>query len=222
MHTLNRTGLAFALCLSALAGYIDAIGFLELGGYFVSFMSGNSTRLAVALSENLATPISWLGGIIGLFVLGAALGNIAGHCSTPERRPFTILLLITAILLIAALSHTGNMPQLSILLTALAMGAANMILQRDKDMSIGVTYMSGTLVKIGQRLSDVLFGGDTWAWLPYLFLWLSLIAGGITGTILFHLLGLNSLWLAVAWSGALALSARRLNGSVTQKNLYKP
>ena len=39
-----------AACLAALAGYVDAIGFLKLGGLFVSFMSGNSTRLAVGLA----------------------------------------------------------------------------------------------------------------------------------------------------------------------------
>ena len=27
--------------LSGMAGYVDAIGFLKLGGLFVSFMSGN-------------------------------------------------------------------------------------------------------------------------------------------------------------------------------------
>lgn len=30
-----------AACLSALAGYVDAIGFIKLGGFFISFMSGN-------------------------------------------------------------------------------------------------------------------------------------------------------------------------------------
>lgn len=39
--------------LALLAGYVDAIGFLRLGGLFVSFMSGNSTRLAVALVGHL-------------------------------------------------------------------------------------------------------------------------------------------------------------------------
>ncbi|MEC8456884.1 MAG: DUF1275 family protein, partial [Pseudomonadota bacterium] len=40
-----------ALLLAGLAGYVDSLGFLHLGGVFVSFMSGNSTRLAANLAE---------------------------------------------------------------------------------------------------------------------------------------------------------------------------
>jgi uncharacterized membrane protein YoaK (UPF0700 family) len=35
----------------ALAGYADGIGYLYLGSLFVSFMSGNSTRMGVSLAE---------------------------------------------------------------------------------------------------------------------------------------------------------------------------
>ncbi|MEJ7926576.1 DUF1275 family protein [Sphingobium sp. AN641] len=38
---------SFAIALAFLAGYIDVLGFLTTSGFFVSFMSGNSTRLAV-------------------------------------------------------------------------------------------------------------------------------------------------------------------------------
>ncbi len=46
-----RRNIALACALSLLAGYVDGIGFLHLGGLFVSFMSGNSTRLGVSLAE---------------------------------------------------------------------------------------------------------------------------------------------------------------------------
>ncbi len=32
-----------AIGLAALAGFVDGVGFLTAGGYFVSFMSGNTT-----------------------------------------------------------------------------------------------------------------------------------------------------------------------------------
>ena len=60
-----------AACLAALAGYVDAIGFLKLGGLFVSFMSGNSTRLAVGLAE--LSGIAGLGFIVWFTWLGVVL-----------------------------------------------------------------------------------------------------------------------------------------------------
>ena len=47
----SRRNLALACALSAMAGYVDGIGFLHLGGLFVSFMSGNSARLGVSLAQ---------------------------------------------------------------------------------------------------------------------------------------------------------------------------
>ena len=49
MIQYDRNRRRFAVALAALAGCVDAIGFLSANGYFVSFMSGNTTRLGVAL-----------------------------------------------------------------------------------------------------------------------------------------------------------------------------
>lgn len=45
-----------AFCLAGLAGFVDAIGFLGSGGLFVSFMSGNSTRMAIGITEAKLLP----------------------------------------------------------------------------------------------------------------------------------------------------------------------
>ena len=47
MQNFDTRSRAIAYSLSALAGFVDAIGFIGSGGFFVSFMSGNSTRLGV-------------------------------------------------------------------------------------------------------------------------------------------------------------------------------
>lgn len=54
MHRHDKKVWPLAIALAALAGYVDAIGFLRLGGFFVSFMSGNSTRLAVGIASRSA------------------------------------------------------------------------------------------------------------------------------------------------------------------------
>src|SRR5258708_10428651 len=72
----SRRNVALACAPSALAGYVDAIGFLHLGGLFVSFMSGNSTRMGVSLSEGQWSSAAEGLGLIVLFVLGAAGGSL--------------------------------------------------------------------------------------------------------------------------------------------------
>src|ERR1700748_3070155 len=72
----QRRNLVLACALSALAGYVDGIGFLHLGGLFVSFMSGNSTRLGVALAEAHWPNVLQAIGLISLFVAGAASGSL--------------------------------------------------------------------------------------------------------------------------------------------------
>ena len=66
MTRLDRQRQRVAIGLSALAGYVDAIAFIASGGYFVSFMSGNSTRLGVAIAGGEII------GIVSLLILAFA------------------------------------------------------------------------------------------------------------------------------------------------------
>ena len=67
-----------------------------------------------------------------------------------------------------------------------------------------MTYMTGTLVKVGQRIADALEGGKRWAWLPYVGLWAGMVVGAAGGALLHPRLGLAGLWLAVAGAAGLA------------------
>ena len=45
-----RDAAILALLLTAIAGFLDAIGYAQLHHLFVSFMSGNSTHLGMSLA----------------------------------------------------------------------------------------------------------------------------------------------------------------------------
>ena len=45
---LRWRGILFAGTITAMAGFVDGVGFVHFGGYFLSFMSGNSTRSSAA------------------------------------------------------------------------------------------------------------------------------------------------------------------------------
>jgi uncharacterized membrane protein YoaK (UPF0700 family) len=193
----RKRDIAIAVGASVLAGYVDAIGFLSLGGFFVSFMSGNSTRLAVGVA-GLPTEALIAARLIASFVAGVVLGAAAKRW----RRP-GVLLLVAGLLASATLVAMGA-PDLGMLLVAAAMGAENTTFERDGEVSIGLTYMTGALVKLGQRLAGALMGGPKLAWAPYLMLWLGLVGGAVAGALAWPALGLAGLWVGVA--GALVLA----------------
>ncbi len=203
MHTLSRGVFLLSVCLSALAGCVDALGFLQLGGYFISFMSGNSTMLAVNLVSGNLAGIGWLASIIALFVGGTILGVWVRHFSKEGAEVTSVLAFVTLLLTGAAVSHEAGQGFLAIVFMAMAMGAENAVLQRNGDVVVGLTYMTGALVKMGQRMAQATLGGAKFAWVPYLMLWLGLLCGGATGSLLFHFFGMHGLWFAVLWAGGL-------------------
>lgn len=206
MHTMGRHMFVFAASLSALAGFVDAVGFLHLGGYFISFMSGNSTRLAVNVADADIHGALLLAGIIACFVLGAMAGTLIRHYSH-EHGAAGVLAYVALLLAMASAAYEFGVVYPAIALMVLAMGAENAILQRSGEMVVGLTYMTGALFKVGQRLAVSLTGGPKGTWAPYLLLWLGLVTGGVAGALMFAHWGLRSLWFASGWAAMLALAA---------------
>jgi uncharacterized membrane protein YoaK (UPF0700 family) len=186
---------------------VDAIGFIKLGGFFVSFMSGNSTRLSVGLAQGSGSA-AVAAGLIAAFVVGVIAGSLVGRLSEAHRQR-TVLTLVSLLLASAASLNTLGSPSFAVIAMALAMGAENAVFERDGEIHIGLTYMTGTLVKMGQRMAGALLGGDRLAWLPYLFLWLGLVSGAVAGATIYPYLGLDALWVAAAAAGVIAAIAPR-------------
>ncbi|WP_188448344.1 YoaK family protein [Sphingomonas psychrolutea] len=209
MTRLDKRVQALAVCLSGVAGYVDAVGFLHSGGFFVSFMSGNSTRLAVGLAH-WTTAAAIAGGLIGSFVIGVTLGSLCGSLNERHRRSI-VLVLVAVVLAGAAALGTAGSTWRALALTALAMGAENAAFEQPGGGSIGLTYMTGTLAKIGQGIAAMLRRRGGFEWLSYVALWAGLVAGAILGAAVYAQIAMAALWFAAGASAILAIVARRLH-----------
>jgi uncharacterized membrane protein YoaK (UPF0700 family) len=200
----SRRNVALACALSALAGYVDAIGFIHLGGLFVAFMSGNSTRMGVSLAEGQWWSAAKSLGLIALFVVGAAGGSLMVLGRGMNRQP-GVLLAEALLLAAAALCYAIDLSNAAIAAMVLAMGLENAVFQIRGGAGLGLTYVTGALVKIGQLAAMALTGGPRWAWVPNLLLWAALVAGSFCGALAYGRINLAAIWFAAG--AALALSA---------------
>ena len=199
----TRRNISLACALAALAGYVDAIGFLHLGGLFVSFMSGNSTRMGVSLAEGQWAAAAESLGLIALFVAGAAAGSLIVLGRGVNRQPW--VLLAEALLLAAgALAYAFALPNAAVAAIVLAMGMENAVFQIHGGGGLGLTYVTGALVKVGQLAAAAMTGGARWGWWPNLLLWAALVAGSLCGALAYHWINLAAIWFAAG--AALALS----------------
>ena len=85
------------------------------------------------------------------------------------------------------------------------MGLENAVFQIGGGAGLGLTYVTGALVKVGQLLAAALSGGPRFAWLPNLALWAALVAGAAIGAVAYHRFALGAIWFAAML--ALVLSA---------------
>ncbi|RAI59559.1 DUF1275 domain-containing protein [Roseicella frigidaeris] len=188
-----------AVPLVALAGCVDAIGWLRFDQLFVSFISGTSTMLGIAAAEADHARAAALGTVVGLFAAGALLGALLG---TAAGRWRSVAVLGTVTLLLAAAllappaggwelppAAWGMVPAMGMLNTALP-GVG------------GVTFVTGALSRAMEGLVLALLGrARHGAWAQQAACWGAMVGGALLGG------ALQTRWgdaaLAVPASGAM-------------------
>lgn len=193
-----------ALAVVALAGFADAVSYLRFARVYVSFMSGNTTALGVALAAGSWPRAGLLALVLGLFVLGVGLGTWLHR--TRHRPAALVLAGVAALLAGAAAGGPLTLP-----LLVLGMGMLNAAVHQTGRTILSLTYVTGTLVKIGAGLADRL-GGQPWpaGWGRQVLDWLALALGAVGGALAWRALGPPALLLAAAWAALLALAAYRV------------
>jgi uncharacterized membrane protein YoaK (UPF0700 family) len=202
--------LAMAGGLAFLAGATDVHGLTLLRDLFVSFMSGNSTMLGVAIARGDFDRAGKIAGIIAMFVAGATAGSLIAALAGP-RHTVIVLLIVTVLLVLPMLA-----PQWSVPLLIVAMGLLNAAMHRAGATGISLTYVTGALVKFGQGLGLLLCRRQEDAsWWKQGVLWACLLTGAAAAAVLELRVGTGIVWtlpvLAAVLTIAAALQGQRLD-----------
>lgn len=204
MRDVTRRGLLLSLLLGGIAGYVDAIGFIETGGLFVSFMSGNSTQAGVEVIAQGAAVVLLPLSLVAAFVVGVAAGALVGRHG--QRRAVPVAASAAAVALSAALSFLLPDGPWRFLLLAAAMGALNTLYLSEGRARVAITYATGTLVSLGLALAALVTGRSRTAWQRPLLLWGSLAGGAVVGAAAHRLGGGVALLIAAVALTAVAIT----------------
>ncbi|GAB2665672.1 hypothetical protein GCM10027169_29750 [Gordonia jinhuaensis] len=195
--------MVLAATLAALAGATGAAAWLYTSGWYVTFMTGNSERLVLehfkgqhvmALSA-LATVAVFTAGVIAASLARLRLWRKARHGATLMTMGAAILAWLCDVILVDEGHAIGAIP---VLCLAFGLGALNTSISRRGEVVMPLSYMTGTLVKIGQGVAMHAAKVKRWAWLPHLTTYAGFLLGaGIGGTI-FTALDTHSSLLALA------------------------
>jgi uncharacterized membrane protein YoaK (UPF0700 family) len=202
-----RRRATFATLMTALAGFLDAVGYVQLQHLYVSFMSGNSTQFGMAVARADWTDILLAGVVIGSFIVGACLGTLV--CEVSDRFEIFAVLGSEFLIFLAALALAASAyNRAALVLVALAMGAQNNLHQIVAGADVGKGFITGTLFALGQSLAlwlrrrkPISQAGSN------LLSWLAFIGGVAVGTFVLGVIGLIPLLAVVATIYALLIAA---------------
>lgn len=200
---MTRSPSIAAMLLAALAGYIDAVAYQSLGGFFASFMTGNVTRLGIGLVTGESGVAQLAAALLLAFLSGVIAGSVVGHAAGHWRAP-AAMALVAALIAVAAWVPIPH--PLGPMMLAVAMGAENAAGGREGSPRLGLTYLTGTLVLLGERLAGAMMRTDTaWNWLAPFGMLIGFVAGVVFGAQQFQAAPIRALDLAVAAASALVI-----------------
>lgn len=206
MRTLDTHRRRLALALAALAGFVDAAAYMSADRYFVSFMSGNTTRIGVELARQPHAAI--FPALLALAFVAGVIGGALLVAIRPKQHKPSLLIFVAVLLALGGLLGSLSAPYWCLLILAGAMGALNNSFSREGQVAIGLTYMTGALVRMGQGLAALLTGKAGAGWSDWLALWFALACGAAVGAYAQTEFSYGAFWIASIYTTLLAIAAR--------------
>ena len=162
---------AISLCLTAVGGFVDAVGYIALFQIFTANMSGNSIHIGLLLSQQSWNGMARFACAVAAYVSGMVLTRItveAGARAGVRRIAMVTLAVEAALLALFAHArpamHLGEVVDqrstayfLLIALLAFAMGVQTATLTRVGTLTVYTTFVTGTLTKFTESFTRALF-----------------------------------------------------------------
>ncbi|MEU8165497.1 YoaK family protein [Micromonospora sp. NPDC049004] len=152
---------------TGIAGFVDAFAFLRYGA-FVANQSGNAVLLGIGLAGRHA---AWPESAASLIAFAAGTGVVSQVRAAPSRWSpsyrglgcAVVALALWAVLnVLLHYGRHGGWPRIALAAAGgLAMGALATLFVRTAGITTAITYQSGTVDKIGERIGRWLAGPDT-------------------------------------------------------------
>ncbi len=203
------TGLALVAAISFVAGMADAVGLL-LSGDFVSFMTGNTTRAALAFAGGDYSHAIILFAALWVFIAGNALGIVLAH-TVSAKRTFVVLTGVAIVLALASTVSGETYPRLQFYLIVLSMGMINATVEHIEGLPIGLTYVTGALSRFGRGIGRWLIGDrNPTGWVIQTVPWTGMACGAISGAFLTKYAGSDALWVVSVLALVVALATALL------------
>lgn len=187
--------------LAGVAGMVGAVAFLHSAGYFVTFMTGNTERAVVSwFSASDAQGVAGAGALAAIALIAMFVAGVwtASYCRRRfwSHHPHGPTVLTTAGLLLAAAVDfafhgfsDSEVRFVPILIVTFAIGALNTSFVRNGEVSVPLSYVTGTLVKFGQGVERHATGGGTvFDWLGYALVYVGFLLGAAVGGVLSSIL----------------------------------
>lgn len=173
--------------LAVLAGLLGATAFTHSAGYFVTFMTGNAQRAVLGYFRDDALLSVTAGLLLLSFVAGVVVASVCrryfwvAHPHGPTVLTTFSLIAATVVDVFDEGWEENQLDFPPIMLLTFGIGALNTSFVKDGEVSVPLSYVTGTVVKMGQGIERHLAGGNIADWLGYFLLFASFVIGATSG-----------------------------------------
>jgi len=173
--------------LAALAGVLGATAFTHSAGYFVTFMTGNAQRAVLGYFRDDVLLSVTAALLLLCFVAGVVVASSCrrhfwvAHPHGPTVLTTFSLVAATIVDIIDEGWEENQLDFAPILLVVFGIGALNTSFVKDGEVSVPLSYVTGTLVKMGQGIERHIAGGTAEDWLGYFLLFACFVLGATIG-----------------------------------------